>query len=947
MSLTYQDFAYVYEKYLSRPYQEKQQVVLSVGGKSYVRPNHGLVHVASKVVYFHHVIRYVAAYAINDSFKKYCQALSASDNVEKLILEIILLFSITGRESEDSFHDHPQKYLSYKEKSIENCKRYLRDRHPALHLTSAQIEEYGESIWLMGGVKFESDRQKKRIPQIVRFRQILLGFSHCLDLMRCFSGEDFCAELKDYDGYVVHSPEQFLALTNLVELVETVKIASGDALRCRKIKGYQFENVEMDYRDPYYDLAENPEFCFNEIYQPYKKIILLKTPQDEHVVNYKPILIKIIPDYYYGPQHTWGYFLDNYFCKRRDTLRSEERLGSWTSRLSKPNGQTERHYEFFERSKRISLFTTYQKKFLTKPLSFTYASQTYKPVHCFHDILSGVGVGIKLKHGYIQRMMLGDLNSYAHPYDGMSEQEVKARVIESGSYFESLAALESAGIQNPALTNEVMARIQASPEGMTILVFNNVYPCRLLAQARAWDLKNNIAKQYGIDCQVNIQFYPSMKAYTISEQEEDWLQASSLNKSILEFLKNKKMPFDFQSKLQVFMNLLKFSLLAQHDFINLLSQTDKISLFKRICSDLRWFSRGASLLLDHFSLDSGCDSLVKKMLHHLIPFTDLKQLYEMMQGLSEAQYEFVMPYLKYNLDAQSKLSVVDDFSVFLKIVNISRCILVLRTLKSHLLSMIKNVDSLNNILDNISLQKKSLLLQALHGEIHLLDMNSYSFLSLFKILAKVSSHHFYLQDILLQCSFDCIDPILILGQLSLEERAIFFNFIQSRLSEFRWTSIHCVEVLNGFTLQECLIYFEPIISSFHFGKVPFLLEIFNQLSGFRQDLFFLFMESQLPNSSRYFFSDTRSFVGFTREDKEKKMIEKSKSAFINVLQALYHYPEEAKKIIMYYGEKLDRLSRSEISRLLNNNNLHSEIREFIQSLRDEKSLFCIKRLMKF
>ncbi len=105
---------YAYKMHLALKYTDAPGLVISKGNGFLYRPYHGLPHTMAKVFYVDAIVDYLARYASDPELKQFCQDL---DYAMRDFIKLILVFSVTGRESEISFAEDPVKYREYKRHS--------------------------------------------------------------------------------------------------------------------------------------------------------------------------------------------------------------------------------------------------------------------------------------------------------------------------------------------------------------------------------------------------------------------------------------------------------------------------------------------------------------------------------------------------------------------------------------------------------------------------------------------------------------------------------------------------------------------------------------------------------------------------------------------------------------------------------------------------------------
>lgn len=164
--------------------------------------------------------------------------------------------------------------------------------------------------------------------------------------------------------------------------------------------------------------------------------------------------------------------------------------------------------------------------------SYVNAAANYRPGYFGHRATRQnlmVGVSFAPEDCKLKRIMMYDNGTYNRPYDFNSEAEAKRFLqhkLSQGEWFTSLNDLEVNALRTRQNRyNEVMAKVRWTSKS-SVTIFSNNLESRLLAQARAHDLRLRFAKR-GLNIEVPITFYPNFELYHSYAQAQDLNQAKN------------------------------------------------------------------------------------------------------------------------------------------------------------------------------------------------------------------------------------------------------------------------------------------------------------------------------------------------------------------------------------------------------------------------------------
>lgn len=217
---------YVYDNFLSKPYKDSaicsEDLDVKINGTTVYRPNHGLAHTLRMTfVYLHGVINYLINHAKDSSIKTAGELISS---IDKYNIQIALLFTIIGRESEVSFVENADKQSLYKKISAQQYRIYAKK----LNVPDVEIDMYAAIIEHLGNPPFLLDNPS--IDAKYKFALIAMNLAHRLDLARCYTPEEYAHALEKTYDVVTRSTQQQTDLLQLIKLATKSISNSGDRL---------------------------------------------------------------------------------------------------------------------------------------------------------------------------------------------------------------------------------------------------------------------------------------------------------------------------------------------------------------------------------------------------------------------------------------------------------------------------------------------------------------------------------------------------------------------------------------------------------------------------------------------------------------------------------------------------------------------------------------------
>ncbi|BCA95032.1 hypothetical protein TUM19329_13930 [Legionella antarctica] len=154
--------------------------------------------------------------------KEFCGDLGTK-NIKDL--QLCMLFSVSGRESEVSFSNNPEKYREYRQNCAQQFEQYAKE----IKMNSNDIKKYSTLILNMGNPDFLKENKS---PEMVNMFHIM-NFAHKLDLMRCYQFNAYNKAIqRAHDHLVEKSEEQQQGLNHLFKVVSTRIAATGDRQFC-------------------------------------------------------------------------------------------------------------------------------------------------------------------------------------------------------------------------------------------------------------------------------------------------------------------------------------------------------------------------------------------------------------------------------------------------------------------------------------------------------------------------------------------------------------------------------------------------------------------------------------------------------------------------------------------------------------------------------------------
>ena len=176
---------YIYINYLSKPYTLNTNLSdweYIADGITIVRPNHGLAHTLRTIFYTPYVVECYIQH--NQNILSQLEIKEIESSIP--IIQLALLFFVTGRQNEMGAHDDLTTYKLFRKDSAEAFENYAKNK---LNLNSEILDLYKEAI-------LQSNFSKGSIHAIIKI-------CHDLDTMRCLDNNTYanvCSAMYPYIG---------------------------------------------------------------------------------------------------------------------------------------------------------------------------------------------------------------------------------------------------------------------------------------------------------------------------------------------------------------------------------------------------------------------------------------------------------------------------------------------------------------------------------------------------------------------------------------------------------------------------------------------------------------------------------------------------------------------------------------------------------------------------
>lgn len=201
------------------------------------------------------VIEYFRLHAKDPKFQEYCANIS---DEERELIKVALAFSVAGRESEASWSGSNEKYNQYRQASADAFEKFcleLMARYPdkqtqiRLGLTDKMIARYKELVLHLNvPEKFIYDKS----DPTRHFIEIIMSFSHTLDLPRCYGIDAYKTSMGQYDKVVDTSGSQPDDLSELERFAAQAIKDMGDKLLFVKEGNDKYvETKSASYEKPF------------------------------------------------------------------------------------------------------------------------------------------------------------------------------------------------------------------------------------------------------------------------------------------------------------------------------------------------------------------------------------------------------------------------------------------------------------------------------------------------------------------------------------------------------------------------------------------------------------------------------------------------------------------------------------------------------------------------
>lgn len=241
--------SYVRQKHYSKPFRDSSgdDVIFHEVGKPIYKPNHEGSHGDRVSALAVAVINYYASFAADENFKKFCQDLTCDDILK---IQLALLFSVSGRESEIGHSENPDLYKEYKRNSANNFRIYTQ----AIGMPTAEIEKYAQLIEYMCNPYYVAGKIAEIGPVSFEYQSLfhIMNLAHNLDLMRCSEIGPFqlgiaMAMQVNFKSLVTHSTEEKLALQGLFKMAYEFLVITGGRL-CTSFENGQLTEKGRSYQ---------------------------------------------------------------------------------------------------------------------------------------------------------------------------------------------------------------------------------------------------------------------------------------------------------------------------------------------------------------------------------------------------------------------------------------------------------------------------------------------------------------------------------------------------------------------------------------------------------------------------------------------------------------------------------------------------------------------------
>jgi ankyrin repeat protein len=228
---------YAYDHHYKNAYTQPEvasaDLSLTIDGVTIKRPNHGMAHVLRKALYIPIIYQLFLSHAKDSEFKDALSNLSAE---QLKLIQIAILFSVSGRESELGVVDSKQSmaaYLAYRKKSKANFMEYMKlegYHHPDkdnefIETLAEQVKYFGNPEFLIMVALRNPQPQKVCIYNI-------MNLAHNLELLRCYTLGEIGPRLANIESVLVsfYLNEAFSehGMPVLLTMANDCLVATGD-----------------------------------------------------------------------------------------------------------------------------------------------------------------------------------------------------------------------------------------------------------------------------------------------------------------------------------------------------------------------------------------------------------------------------------------------------------------------------------------------------------------------------------------------------------------------------------------------------------------------------------------------------------------------------------------------------------------------------------------------
>lgn len=245
---------YAFIKHLSKPFAEDSaEASIVIGGRQIYRPNHALAHTLRQIFYVKPIMDYFAHYAVDPEFAIFCRV-----QKDLFFIQLALIFSVTGRESEIGFSEDPIKYRKFREKSAADFRRYAE----SINMQMKDILRFERLVLYMGNPIFPLSiniSNQSDFNKADNYIFYIMTLAHKLDLPRCYSISMFENSLRPYTTtpLIKVCSQQESDFFNLKKYAVQLIVATHDRLTRQFSNDYHIPS-EGFYDETFADISLKP-----------------------------------------------------------------------------------------------------------------------------------------------------------------------------------------------------------------------------------------------------------------------------------------------------------------------------------------------------------------------------------------------------------------------------------------------------------------------------------------------------------------------------------------------------------------------------------------------------------------------------------------------------------------------------------------------------------------